>query len=94
MSVLFFLPILYLLCYRSRSPDYRDRRKRPNNKDDFDRFRSKLNKIFFRDEDFIQAGTDEHRDFWKFLAKYQAYQKQKNNQPGVRKVCDLTLQNI
>ena len=33
--------------------------------------------MFFRDEDFIQVGTPEHRDFWKFLEKYQAYQRTK-----------------
>ena len=67
---------------RSRSPDHRDRRKRSKKEVPFERFRRKLNKIFFRDEDMIQVDTNEYRDFWKFLAKYQAYQGQKSNQSG------------
>ena len=60
---------------RSRSPY---RHKRINHDYSFERFRSKLNKIFFRDEDFIQVGTDEYKDFWKFLTKYQQFEKQRS----------------
>lgn len=74
---------------RSRSRDAdRDRnhrRKRPN-ETTFENYRSKLNKIFFRDEDLIQVGTDEYRDFWKFLAKYQAYQRQKPSSGANRRL--------
>ena len=45
---------------------------------DFYKHRRKLNKIFFRDEDFIQEGSGEYKDFWNFLSRYQNYQKQKN----------------
>ena len=66
--------------HRSRSPESSNRRKRPTLKEtSFERFRSKLNKIFFRDEDMIQVGTEEYRDFWKFLSKYQSYQKLKSS---------------
>ena len=59
---------------RSRSPVPR---KKPY-EIQFEKYRSKLNKIFFRDEDFIQVGTDEYRDFWKFLTKYQRFQRMKH----------------
>ena len=47
---------------------------------DFEAQRSKLCKIFFRNEDFVQYGTSEYNDFWKFLRKYQEFEKQKMNQ--------------
>ena len=62
---------------RSRSPRSR---KRPY-EIQFEKHRSKLNKIFFRDEDLIQFGSDEYKDFWKFLAKYQNFQRMKQKQP-------------
>ena len=58
---------------RSPSPI---RKKRPY-EIRFEKYKSKLNKIFFRDEDFIQVGTKEYKDFWKFLDKYQKFQKMK-----------------
>ena len=38
---------------------------------DFSRHKSKLNKIFFRDEDFVKQGSKEYDEFWQFLSKYQ-----------------------
>ncbi len=49
---------------------------------DFEPFRPKLAKIFFRDEDLFQHGSDEYRDFWKFLRKYQAMERQKREREG------------
>ena len=44
---------------------------------DFDENKAKLCKIFFRNEDLVQYGTTEYYDFWKFLRKYQDFEKQK-----------------
>ena len=44
---------------------------------DFERHRSKLARIFFREGDLIQHGSDEYRDFWKFLRRYQAFEAAK-----------------
>ena len=44
---------------------------------DFERYRSKLAKIFFRTEDFIQFRSKEYNEFWQFLYKYQAVEKAK-----------------
>ena len=44
---------------------------------DFSRHKSKLNKIFFRDEDVIVQGSKEYNEFWQFLAKYQALGRKK-----------------
>ena len=52
----------------------RDRRGGPI---DFERHRAKLAKIFFREGDLIQHGSDEYRDFWKFLRRYQAFEASK-----------------
>ena len=65
---------------RRRSPSSPSEKKRSQNANSdckFHRHRRKLNKIFFRDEDLIQEGSTEHKDFWSFLAKYQHYQKHK-----------------
>ncbi len=44
---------------------------------DFEPFRSKLAKIFFRDEDVIKYGSEEYKDFWRFLRKYQGMERQR-----------------
>jgi hypothetical protein len=44
---------------------------------DFERHRAKLAKIFFREGELIQHGSDEYRDFWKFLSKYQTFEAAK-----------------
>ena len=33
---------------------------------DYARQKSKLNKIFFRDEDFVKQGSKEYDEFWQF----------------------------
>lgn len=44
---------------------------------DFERHRAKLAKIFFREGELIQHGSDAYRDFWKFLRRYQAFEASK-----------------
>lgn len=39
-----------------------------------------LNKIFFRDQDFIKRGTKDYDDFWMFVEKYQAFHWKKKVQ--------------
>ena len=51
---------------------------------DFTRVKSKLNKIFFRDEDFVKLGTKEYDEFWSFLSKYQSMERRKLEQQGNR----------
>ena len=48
----------------------------------FEKHKHKLTKIFFREEDFVKHGSPEFRDFWKFLAKYQAMEKKKLEKRG------------
>lgn len=35
--------------------------------------RAQLDEIFFRQHDYIQAGTSEHRDFWAFFDRFQRF---------------------
>ncbi|XP_071098755.1 probable ATP-dependent RNA helicase DHX34 [Haliotis cracherodii] len=44
---------------------------------DFTQHKPSLNRIFFRDQDFIKRGTKEYDDFWAFLVKYQEFQRKK-----------------
>ncbi|XP_035673880.1 probable ATP-dependent RNA helicase DHX34 [Branchiostoma floridae] len=44
----------------------------------WEEYRSTLNKIFFRDEDFIVRGTPEYDDFWKFFHRYCKFQMKKS----------------
>ena len=44
-----------------------------------------MNKIFFRDEDFVKQGTKEYNEFWQFLSKYQAMERRKMEQGGSSK---------
>ena len=37
---------------------------------DFSRHKSKLNRIFFREEDLVVQGSKEYEEFWQYLAKY------------------------
>jgi hypothetical protein len=63
---------------RGRDRDRRDddrRKRRHEQNTDFEKFRSKLARIFFREEDVVQHGTEEYNDFWKFLRKYQQFQE-------------------
>jgi hypothetical protein len=65
---------------RSGSPASREapRASRQHQQTDFERFRAKLAKIFFRETDLVQQGTDEYRDFWKFLRQYQALEQSRS----------------
>ena len=44
---------------------------------DFSRHKSKLNKIFFRDEDLVKQNSKEYGEFWQFLSKYQTIERRK-----------------
>ncbi|XP_067667167.1 probable ATP-dependent RNA helicase DHX34 [Haliotis asinina] len=44
---------------------------------DFTQHKPSLNRIFFRDQDFIRRGTKQYDDFWAFLVKYQEFQRKK-----------------
>ncbi|XP_078668798.1 putative ATP-dependent RNA helicase DHX34 [Branchiostoma floridae x Branchiostoma belcheri] len=44
----------------------------------WEEYRSTLNKIFFRDEDFIVRGTTEYADFWAFFHRYCKFQRKKS----------------
>lgn len=35
--------------------------------------RAQLDDIFFRQHDYIQAGTPEHKDFWAFFDRFQRF---------------------
>ena len=41
-----------------------------------------MTKIFFREDDFVKEGTQEFKDFWKFLLKFQALEKRKAEKEG------------
>ena len=41
-----------------------------------------MTKIFFREDDFVKEGTQEFKDFWKFLVKFQALEKRKAEKEG------------
>ena len=43
----------------------------------FEPHRTKLCKIFFRNQDLVQYGSTEYYDFWKFLKKYQDFERSK-----------------
>ncbi|XP_061575797.1 probable ATP-dependent RNA helicase DHX34 [Cololabis saira] len=40
---------------------------------DSPRCRAQLDQIFFREHDYIQAGSPEHRDFWAFFDRFQRF---------------------
>lgn len=52
---------------------------------EWDRHKWELNQMFFQDHDIIKRGTEEYQDFFKFLSKYQAIQKQKKLQEIINK---------
>ena len=59
---------------------------------DFEVHKTKLCKIFFRSKDLVQHGTKEYYDFWKFLKKYQDFEKKKK-QPKANKTEDSGYQS-
>ncbi|XP_061683169.1 probable ATP-dependent RNA helicase DHX34 isoform X2 [Syngnathoides biaculeatus] len=40
--------------------------------------RGQLDEIFFRPNDYIQAGTQEHKDFWAFFDRFQSFKLKKD----------------
>ena len=45
---------------------------------DWETHRRELNVLFFQDRDIIKRGTDQYKDFWLFLKRYQNIKKQKH----------------
>ncbi|KAH3837771.1 probable ATP-dependent RNA helicase DHX34 [Dreissena polymorpha] len=48
----------------------------------FLKYKQSLNKIFFRDQDFIRRGTKEYDDFWLFVEKYEKFQQKQKRKPA------------
>ena len=44
---------------------------------EWEHYRRQLDRIFFGGNNFIQRGSQEHTDFWKFLNRYISFQKKK-----------------
>ncbi len=63
----------------SSSSSRSERNARRRRTTDFDFYRSKLARIFFREADLIRYGSEEYRDFWKFYAKYRAVEAAKKS---------------
>ncbi|XP_019717053.1 putative ATP-dependent RNA helicase DHX34 [Hippocampus comes] len=45
---------------------------------DSPRCRAQLDEIFFRQSDYIQAGSQEHKDFWAFFDRFQRFKLKKD----------------
>ncbi|KAM6933986.1 putative ATP-dependent RNA helicase DHX34 [Xenentodon cancila] len=50
---------------------------------DSPRCRAQLDQVFFREHDYIQAGSSEHADFWAFFGRFQRF-KTKREMSGAR----------
>uniref|UniRef100_A0A667XB43 DEAH (Asp-Glu-Ala-His) box polypeptide 34 n=1 Tax=Myripristis murdjan TaxID=586833 RepID=A0A667XB43_9TELE len=64
---------------RSRDPDSRSRD--PDSRSwDWDRpqCRAQMDEIFFRQHDYIPAGSPEHADFWAFFERFQRFKMKKD----------------
>ncbi|XP_062242644.1 probable ATP-dependent RNA helicase DHX34 [Platichthys flesus] len=62
----------------------RDRRRDRRSWDwDSPQCRAQLDEVFFRRHDYIQAGSQEHRDFWSFFDRFQRF-KTKREMAGGR----------
>jgi len=61
--------------YYRRKRKHKHRRREDDEEEDkivdFERFKHKLSRIFFREDDLIKHGSDEYKDFWKFYRKYR-----------------------
>ncbi|XP_078062021.1 putative ATP-dependent RNA helicase DHX34 [Mustelus asterias] len=44
--------------------------------------RARLEEIFFREKDFIRVGSEECREFWSFLERYQRFQESRRERKG------------
>lgn len=40
--------------------------------------RAQLDQVFFREQDYIQAGSPEHREFWAFFDRFQRFKTKKD----------------
>ncbi|KAL4647697.1 putative ATP-dependent RNA helicase DHX34 [Arapaima gigas] len=68
-----------------------DRRRESHSWDwDSSECRAQLDEVFFRPQDYIQAGTPEHKDFWVFFERFQRF-KQKKEMSGSKDRGDLDL---
>ncbi|XP_034460896.1 probable ATP-dependent RNA helicase DHX34 isoform X2 [Hippoglossus hippoglossus] len=66
----------------------RDRRRDRRSWDwDSPQCRAQLDEVFFRRHDYIQAGSQEHRDFWSFFDRFQRF-KTKREMAGGRREDD------
>lgn len=45
---------------------------------DSPRCRALLDQVFFREQDYIQAGSPEHKDFWTFFDRFQRFKTKKD----------------
>ncbi|KAG7269788.1 LOW QUALITY PROTEIN: hypothetical protein CRUP_033834 [Coryphaenoides rupestris] len=62
----------------SRSEGTRDSSRTGGTWDwDDPRCRAQLDQVFFRQQDYIQAGSPEHRDFWAFFDRFQTFRAKK-----------------
>lgn len=52
---------------------------------DWEKYKSYLDEIFFRDVDLIRRNSQEYHDFWLFLKKYQDFQLRNSNKQS--KLC-------
>ncbi|KAM4627481.1 putative ATP-dependent RNA helicase DHX34 [Polymixia lowei] len=51
--------------------------------------RAQLDEIFFRQHDYIQAGSPEHRDFWAFFERFQRFKTKRDvSGPGSSRTQD------
>lgn len=79
---------------RKRSRDYYEREKSPTGKRKsctvWEDLRSTLDELFFRDCDLIKRGTQDYKDFWLFLERYEAFhsKRQKEKQTKAKDTKD------
>ena len=45
---------------------------------DWEAYRRELNVLFFQERDLINRGSEQYKDFWIFLKRYQNVKKQKH----------------
>ena len=79
--------------YSQYSEDDDDHRSTPE-LFDFSRHKSKLNKIFFREEDLVVQGSKEYEEFWQFLAKYQALARKKLEEGKIKRKGKCTYSDV
>ena len=61
---------------------------------DFSRHKSKLSRIFFRDEDLVVQGSKDYEEFWQYLAKYQALARKKLEEGKIKRRGKCTYSDI